>query len=280
MENRTASSDKANSIFSLTLDEFQTKSGKSFGSMNIDEILNFLNEGNSDCVNLTRKYQNEPIQPAKLAPRESFSIPTTLSGKTVEEILFDIDKDQAENPSLNLNIGTHDPTFYQESLENMTLEDFLVKIGIFKKSPMFFYQKSVHEIFQNPCVDMGYHGQLFSNDPSSYGANNLLGESSSMYKMFSQGGGINILSQPCNDDNNNNGNENGSDQNGNGNSIATDHVSDPRNKRRATNDQSEEILDMKQRRMIKNRESAARSRARKQVHISTLSISLLYFVSC
>ncbi|RZC76211.1 hypothetical protein C5167_000313 [Papaver somniferum] len=116
-------------IFSLTLDEFQQNmvSNKNLGSMNMDEFLNSIcnvedNHNNNEDGN------NLFINPST----DSKVLPPTLSLKTVDEVWSEIyptvPPPSGGNPVVNDNITQRQTTFGE-----MTLEDFLVKAGVVRE---------------------------------------------------------------------------------------------------------------------------------------------------
>lgn len=240
------------SIFSLTLDEFRTKSGKNFDSINMDEFLSSVwGEENQSCP---IPNQNEPTN----------SVPIPLSGKTLEEVWSDIQRSEMEQDTPT-PVSNHDQT----PLGEMTLEDFLVKAGVIRESPRpppappHRIQENYNFPGKNSPLDVNLNvgaGQVMGIDLSVQTNSNVVGNHGpSMYQLYSQSGGPAPLPLPqppppqgsnfdiekCNNS--------GSDG------------SEPSSKRGRGN-MCDEVFNRRQRRMIKNRESAARSRARKQVN--------------
>ncbi|KAI7984697.1 ABSCISIC ACID-INSENSITIVE 5-like protein 1 [Camellia lanceoleosa] len=267
-----SSSNKQTSIFSLTIDEFQYKSGRSFGSMNIDEFLNSVWGVDGNPV-YSNSNQNEVTDdenaatPINLPRQGSFSIPTPLCNKTVEEVWAEINRSQS--PQHNLN-GISDDFFErQQTFGEMTLEDFLVKVGVIQETTDISQQK-VADDFQNhsgnfPCNEMCLDPSIGSrpmmglefSHPSS--ENNFLGNGSPMYQVFTPNAGF--VGEPSN----NIGNEK---------CNGVREVGEPHTKKRMTSGIMELAVERRHRRMIKNRESAARSRARKQAYTAELEIEL------
>ncbi|KAF4388752.1 hypothetical protein G4B88_019029 [Cannabis sativa] len=138
---RTSSS----SIFSLTLDEIQTKNNrmKSFGSMNIEDfIANIWTVDNNNNNNQNDQITPEVVTTTKttsslsLSRQGSLSIPIPLCKKTVDEIWFQIHKDQDEKDEdrdRDRNRNKEDCS-EQTTLGEMTLEDFLVKAGVVRET--------------------------------------------------------------------------------------------------------------------------------------------------
>lgn len=291
---------KQNSIFSLTLDEIQCKSGRSFGSMNMDEFLaNIWNveenqvpaQNQDDQVKISdekaitppQEEQHQPAPPPNntLSRQGSFSIPIPLCKKTVDEVWFEIHKDQPppleQEPTNNFaRTGPH----RQQTLGEMTLEDFLVKAGVVQESSKANRSSSrnrtgkTHIQQQQQCgknmaaannngvaclgaqfgiggvMGSGYSNLQHGVTSHLSGGNNGFGA----YQMFGQsnllvgGEGSNSTTPP--------------------NAIEKCHSlteSGGLKKKRIVDGPPEVVVERRQRRMIKNRESAARSRARKQV---------------
>ncbi|XP_062011147.1 ABSCISIC ACID-INSENSITIVE 5-like protein 1 [Rosa rugosa] len=272
---------KQNSIFSLTLDEIQSKSGKSFGSMNMDEFLANIWSADENQVSSEQPNQGDldnpangkdtTSKPASLSRQGSFSIPTPLCKKTVDEVWSEIDKTRPPPPPNDMSNLDHPQR--QSTIGEITLEDFLVKAGVVKESPS-----------QNRMESDPIH-------PQGGDANNSnVATSSSMYVGTSSEMGNNVIASghlhPQNDVPNN--------LSGNGyafagypifgqnkmivgnasfctsNEIEKRHSlpesSGTKNKKRMIDGPLEVAVERRQRRMIKNRESAARSRARKQAY--------------
>ncbi|KAL6202519.1 hypothetical protein ACLB2K_026227 [Fragaria x ananassa] len=145
-QHENGESSKQNSIFSLTLDEIQSKSGKSFGSMNMDEFLANIwsvdenqvceeqpNQGDHEdpCSNVKDTISKPP---GSLSRQGSYCIPTPLCKKTVDEVWSEIDKTQPPPPLTDVSIDSGPPQ-RQPSIGQLTLEHFLVKAGIVQERP-------------------------------------------------------------------------------------------------------------------------------------------------
>lgn len=265
---------RQNSILSLTFDEIQLKSGKSFGSMNIDEFLANIwsvDEGPSSSLPYS---QNEPTNnnkaltapgPGRLLRQSSFSIPTPLCNKTVDEVWFEIHKDQAHRQlSAPSNPNNSMLPRRQQTFGEMTLEDFLVRARILHEPVMPSHPKFASSFLKPPP---GFVDSAVLLD-SSYGTRNIAG--------------FGVISSSHGTGSNPSGNGFGTNYSmvyGN-NSISCGAQSSCS----ALNERShgfleafrlkskgivdgppEMVVERRQRRMIKNRESAARSRARRQV---------------
>ncbi|KAE8680519.1 Alpha/beta-hydrolases family protein isoform 1 [Hibiscus syriacus] len=290
---------KQSSIFSLTLDEIQLKSGKTFGSMNMDEFLaNLWNVEENQAT--PQVNQNEPCndkgnsnnkgQPT-LARQGSFSIPTPFCKKTVDEVWFEIQKDLPQLQEVN-----HEPPQRQKTFGEMTLEDFLVKAGVVQESALASSQ-------QNKATPMQTNGTSLAG---SYGMGHgirssqqkmltsIQNNSGNMDANFGTGHVMGLgfpghqivpsnLAAPANGystaypiftpSKTVMGESSNAAENGNG----IYHLLEPviiQNKKRIIDSTLEVVVERRQRRMIKNRESAARSRARKQAYTVELELEL------
>ncbi|KAF8020329.1 hypothetical protein BT93_G0894 [Corymbia citriodora subsp. variegata] len=269
---------KQNSILSLTLDEIQYRSGKSFGSMNMDEFLASIW---SVEENQSLPCQNEPPsanvnaagQPS-LARQGSFSIPTPLCNKTVDEVWDEIHKDKRRSPNNenNTNLDGHELPRRQQTFGEMTLEDFLVKAGVVQESPLPKAARPpppVHKPqrnFMDPASSLDAGLGMRSASTSSYGypnpsqgtGNNLLGNGYPGFPMYAHNNrymgecASGIMNERCQ-------------------SLAE---AVGLKSRRIIDGPPEIVVERRQRRMIKNRESAARSRARKQAYTVELEVEL------
>ncbi|XP_042004061.1 ABSCISIC ACID-INSENSITIVE 5-like protein 2 [Salvia splendens] len=228
------------SLYSLTLDEVQTHLGdlgKPLGSMNLDELLK-----NVLTVEGVEYGQSGPCQPPSgsfLNRQSSVSISRDLSKKTVDEVWKDIQLEQKRSSlDRNFNLG------------EMTLEDFLVKagvdlIGLLQQDQWTSYpisgvapqqqqqQQSMMPVYM-PCHAI--------QQPMPLGGNSVLDTAYPETLLMS--------SSPLM-----------------GTSSDTQTI---RRKRVPSDDIAEKGVERRQKRMIKNRESAARSRARKQAYTHEL----------
>uniref|UniRef100_M4CGC0 BZIP domain-containing protein n=1 Tax=Brassica campestris TaxID=3711 RepID=M4CGC0_BRACM len=206
---------QGSSLYTLTLDEVQThlgSSGKSLGSMNLDELLN---EG--------------------LSRQGSLALPRDLSKKTVDEVWKDIQQD-------NKNGGSaHERRDKQGALGEMTLEDLLLKAGVVAETiPGSNHDDPGGAAGLAPWVQ--YHQLPSMTQPRSFFPY-LVADMQVMVSQASLMGGLSDTQTPG-------------------------------RKRVASGEVVEKIVERKQKRMIKNRESAARSRARKQAYTHELEIKV------
>ncbi|KAI3917002.1 hypothetical protein MKW92_006235 [Papaver armeniacum] len=279
----------ASNIFSLTLDEFQQNmvSNKNLGSMNMDEFLNSI------CNVEDNNNNNEDGNSLFINPStDSKVLPPALSLKTVDEVWSEIyptvpPPPGGTNPVVNANITQRQTTFGE-----MTLEDFLVKAGVVREGNTNNKSGSSSNSVENqlrvepgqlnfPKFDrqqpvlMGHGGGNCVNTGSVSGGGFVpaVGDMSNS-GMYVGVGGSRV----------------GKDvEYGAGQML---HRATPggagagtwRGRKRcrsskATEDDDdagpvEKVVERRQRRMIKNREAASRSRARKQAYTVELEAAL------
>ncbi|CAL0332134.1 unnamed protein product [Lupinus luteus] len=267
-----SSQTKQNSILSLTLDEFQCKSGKSFGSMSMDEFLASI--WNSDDNNQINQFSLPDIHDANgttsqsksavateqvIIPQQgTFFVPPPICKKTVDEVWCEIQQPRQNEAN---DIGRNDRTLKrQRTLGEMTLEDFLVKAGV------------VQEPLSLPRIAMPFQNQIGNNANNnirplgaSYGFRPEIGvgfctqqnvgsrEELATYQMLSQNNSSVVRGQ------------NTSSALEKCRNVAESSGSNSR--KRIIDGPPELAVERRQRRMLKNRESAARSRARRQIEI-------------
>ncbi|XP_012485099.1 ABSCISIC ACID-INSENSITIVE 5-like protein 1 [Gossypium raimondii] len=297
-----SSLNKQGSIFSLTLDEIQLKSGKAFGSMNMDEFLaNLWNVEENQAPpqldqNEARDDKDKGIggQPT-LARQGSFSIPTPLCKKTVDEVWFEIQKELPQQRKAN-NIADHEPPQRQQTFGEMTLEDFLIKAGVVQEpSSASSQQRKVASSRPNgtsleATYGMG-HGAGSSqqkmltsiqNSSASLDANFGMGHVMGLgfpghqivpSNLAAPGNGYAAAYPIFTQSKTMMGESSNVAENGNGTNCLLEPVV-IQNKKRIIDGPPEVVVERRQRRMIKNRESAARSRARKQAYTVELELEL------
>ncbi|RDX71003.1 Protein ABSCISIC ACID-INSENSITIVE 5, partial [Mucuna pruriens] len=234
------------SIYSLTLDEFQQsvcESGKNFGSMNMDEFLTSIwsaeeiNNNNNNNLPLSMPTPTTLLRKQSSLPRQpSMSLPPPLCSKTVDEVWSHIHKQQHNN---NIqNTAPRQPTFSE-----MTLEDFLVKAGVVRETCA-------------PLPAASHSFQHYSNNNApSFGGGGYHAAPGICFGGSGYGLG---MSGPVSSGNSSDG-------------IGNEKM---RSRKRMVDGPVEKVVERRQRRMIKNRESAARSRARKQAYTVELEAEL------
>uniref|UniRef100_A0A2P2JS57 ABSCISIC ACID-INSENSITIVE 5-like protein 2 n=1 Tax=Rhizophora mucronata TaxID=61149 RepID=A0A2P2JS57_RHIMU len=252
---------RQNSMYGLTLDEVQSQLGdlgKPLSSMNLDELLkNVLSAEASQSMGT--ETDGAPLASQASLPRQgSLSLTGVLSKKTVDEVWRDIQqsKDTGEKKSKER----------QPTLGEMTLEDFLVKAGIVAEVSLDKRDSSaVVGINTNAALQFPQHSQWMQYPHLQYQH-----QQQSMMGVYMPGPPIPPAPIP-----------------------PPPHMMDvsflesqvplpstlvgsssdtqaPARKRGMPEDVIEKSVERRHKRMIKNRESAARSRARKQAYTNEL----------
>lgn len=125
------------SIYSLTFDELQStigSTGKDFGSMNMDELLkNIWTAEETQTMAIPPSGAGGPqgvgVSGGYLQRQGSLTLPRTMSQKTVDQVWRDISNvgnDGSGTSGFNLEQR-------QQTLGEMTLEEFLVKAGVVRE---------------------------------------------------------------------------------------------------------------------------------------------------
>ncbi|XP_076921571.1 ABSCISIC ACID-INSENSITIVE 5-like protein 5 isoform X2 [Bidens hawaiensis] len=155
------------SIYSLTFDELQNTMGsigKDFGSMNMDELLkNIWNAEEMQTMgNNTATTAAGGVQGAtsNLQRQGSLTLPRTLSQKTVDEVWKDLSKEY------NSGFGQPDLPQRQQTLGEMTLEEFLVKAGVVREETQLVNKLNDNELFMNN------HNHNHNHNQPGFGGNN------------------------------------------------------------------------------------------------------------
>lgn len=271
---------KQGPLYNLTLDEVQHQLGdlgKPLSSMNLDELLKSVwtaeteaNEGMS--IGAGPLDHTHLASASSMARESSLDLSRDLTKKTVDELWQDIQQGQKKKKKDNNGGSDHNldrkagQGKQPPTLGEMTLEDFLAKAGIVSKSSQeknnlasvigaesialpqqnISPQQAQWMQFQIPPIQqqhvfMPSHHQL--QPPLSSSGNQIMDPAYSDTQMT-------ISPSPL---------------------MST--LSDtqmPGRKRVASGDVMEKTVERRQKRMIKNRESAARSRARKQAYTHEL----------
>ncbi|XBH80568.1 hypothetical protein VPH35_106285 [Triticum aestivum] len=272
---------QGSSVYSLTFDEFQSAlggPGKDFGSMNMDELLrNIWTAEESQAIGAG---PNAAASSSAAAGQDhggiqrqgSLTLPRTLSQKTVDEVWRDMmffggPSAAAEAPP---------PAQRQQTLGEVTLEEFLVRAGVVREdmpgppppvSPapvaqapppqpqMLFPQSNMFAPMVNPLslangLMTGAYGQ--GGGGGGGGAAAMVSPSPTGRPVMSNGYGkmeglnLSSLSPPP---------------------MPYVFSGGLRGRKPPA---MEKVVERRQRRMIKNRESAARSRQRKQSYMMEL----------
>ncbi|KAK6159023.1 hypothetical protein DH2020_006337 [Rehmannia glutinosa] len=248
------------SLYSLTLDEMQNHLGdlgKPLSSMNIDELLKtvWTAEANNQA---TVGVDNGPASGPSLNQQSNVMLSMDLSKKTVDEVWQDIQQGQKRN-SLDR----------KATLGEMTLEDFLVKAGVVAESAA---GKKSFGTAQTVADQMGLPQQAQWMNYQIPSLHSQQQQQNSVLPVFVPGhhsvqpaipiGGNPIMDGAYSEN-----------QITMSSSPLMGTLSDtqtPGRKRVAPDDIAEKSVERRQKRMIKNRESAARSRARKQAYTHEL----------
>ncbi|KAI7737506.1 hypothetical protein M8C21_020991 [Ambrosia artemisiifolia] len=248
--------------------------GKDFGSMNMDELLK--NIWNAEEMQTMANSNNTATAVAgvggtgttgtSLQRQGSLTLPRTLSQKTVDQVWKDLSKEY------NSGFGQPDLPQRQQALGEMTLEEFLFKAGVVRDEPGFGGIGFQHGAGQMQNANAAVDGNGGSNQISFQAGNMPLSGNGVRGSTQTQppplfpkqnnmpyGGSPAVSSDGL-------GKSNGGDTS----SVSpTPYVFNGVFRGRK-NGAIEKVVERRQRRMIKNRESAARSRARKQAYTMEL----------
>ena len=258
------------SLYSLTLDEVQNQLGdlgKPLGSMNLDELLKSVwsveaNQSTGVAVESSGSQASRGASGSSLPRQGSLTLFTDLSKKTVDEVWKDIQQKK---------IGDQERKAQERhpTLGEMTLEDFLVKAGVVSKSPPI--QKGAGPVLGAdpitlPQHDASQHIQWMPYQmPSMQQPQQQRQHQMNTMAVFMPG---HLVQQSLPDGGNPMLEAAFDNQMMMSPSSLMGTLSDtqtPGRKRVAPEDVVEKTVERRQKRMIKNRESAARSRARRQV---------------
>lgn len=291
------------SIYSLTFDEFQSSLGKDFGSMNMDELLKNIWTAEETQAMAVAASTSGVIPLAgggqeglPLQRQGSLTLPRTLSTKTVDQVWKDLSKDGGGGTNLTQSQS-------QQTLGEVTLEEFLVRAGVVREEAQIAAKdaNTGFSVQASPQVVPGLMGNLGAetvNHMQVQGSSlplNVNGARSTYQQhqpiMPKQPGfgygthvgpGIRGGLMGLGDQSLNMGLVQGvvgaavspvtpvsadgiGKNNGDSSSLSPSPYMFNGGVRGRKSGTVEKVVERRQRRMIKNRESAARSRARKQV---------------
>ena len=167
---------RQSSVYSLTFDEFQNtvggSFGKDFGSMNMDELLkniwsaeetqtmamantntntNSSSNNNNSSSSVITGFEGSGPASGYLQRQGSLTLPRTLSQKTVDEVWKDISKDESGNGGSSVPQAQR-----QQTLGEMTLEEFLVRAGVVREEIQA--QAQLDMVNVKPNSTAGYFG--------------------------------------------------------------------------------------------------------------------------
>ncbi|KAL8208474.1 hypothetical protein R6Q57_007886 [Mikania cordata] len=253
---------RQSSLYDLTLDEVQHQLGdlgKPLSSMNLDELLKNVWTAESS-MNLDYPHHAQPVSGSSLACGSSFNLAQDLRKKTVDEVWQGIQQGQNKNDDITggKSDNNHDKRGNherQQTLGEITLEDFLVKAGVVAVSRKKNVGSNQQNANHQPAQWMQYQAPPIQQQHVYMTGHHLVQQSLSVGASSMMDMGYPETQM----------------------TMSPSHVmhdlSDtqtPGRKRVASSDVIEKTVERRQKRMIKNRESAARSRARKQAYTHEL----------
>ncbi|CAA6659427.1 unnamed protein product [Spirodela intermedia] len=253
------------SIYALTFEEFQNTLGASrdFGSMNMDELLKSIwtAEETQTMSSFADGGGGTAGVVAGLQRQGSLTLPRTLSQKTVDEVWRDVFKDGGAAAVPGVGAGLQPPVQRQPTLGEVTLEEFLIRVGLTREAVepertainggLLFGNASSSLVNSSPRLFLGF-------SPAAQQSNGPGPAAAAAGNMMINGGGAALRPQM---------------------QVAAGRVtvasaSPARDEGRKPGGGLERVVERRQRRMIKNRESAARSRARKQAYTMELEAEI------
>ena len=265
---------RQNSMYNLTLDEVQNQLGdlrKPLSSMNLDELLkNVWTAETNQSIGMDIDGTAQ-INQAALQREASLSLTSALGKKTVDEVWRDIQQSKDNKKSRER----------QATLGEMTLEDFLVKAGVVAEAscnrkstgpvagvdsnlaaPQFAPQGPWIQ-YPQPQYQHPQHSLMGMYMPAQNMAQPLHMAAGAALDVPYADGQV-ALPSPL---------------------MGTlPDTKTPGRKRGTPEDIIEKTVERRQKRMIKNRESAARSRARKQVSflftLNSMTANLKVLILC
>uniref|UniRef100_A0ACD5XWK2 Uncharacterized protein n=1 Tax=Avena sativa TaxID=4498 RepID=A0ACD5XWK2_AVESA len=276
------------SVYSLTFEEFQSTLGggagaggsglgKDFSSMNMDELLRSIWTAEESqamaSASASGAGPGAGAPPTSLQGQGSLTLPRTLSAKTVDEVWRNLVRD---DPLPVVPDGGEPQPHRQATLGEMTLEEFLVKAGVVREIPTAPVPPPPMQPRPVPVAPKS--ASFYGNFP---GANDggaaplvfppvVMGDlalgNGLMPRAVGMGGGPVAVQTAVNPvDSGSKGSEDLSSP-----SEPMPYSFEGIVRGRRTGGGVEKVVERRQRRMIKNRESAARSRARKQAYTMEL----------
>ncbi|GKV34925.1 hypothetical protein SLEP1_g43258 [Rubroshorea leprosula] len=120
----------------MSMDEFLANL---WNNVEENQVSSYPNQNQNETIDEKLDSANQPT----LAHQGSFSIPTPLCKKTVDEVWFEIQKDLPQGRKANNIIGDQHEPQRQHTCGEMTLEDFRVKDGIVQEQSHSSQQRKV-----------------------------------------------------------------------------------------------------------------------------------------
>ncbi|EER96850.1 bZIP transcription factor TRAB1 [Sorghum bicolor] len=285
------------SVYSLTFDEFQSALGgaatggggggsggipKDFGSMNMDELLRSIWTAEETQAMASASAAGAgagmPLTPLQ-RQGSSLTLPRTLSAKTVDEVWRNLVRDEPPQAQV-ADGGGHHQQHRQSTLGEMTLEEFLVRAGVVRENPAPAppAPQPLTMMPPRPVPVAPKSSAFFGNLP---GADDAAAAAALGFAPVGMGdlalippraaagmGGSAMAVQTAVNQQLDSGGKGYSDLSSPTEPLPFSFEGMIRGRRHGGG--VEKVVERRQRRMIKNRESAARSRARKQAYTMEL----------
>ena len=264
-EPKTGSLTRQGSLYNLTLDEVQNQLGnlgKPLGSMNLDELLKSVWTAESGTDAYMQHGGQVASAGSSLNPQGSLTLSGNLSKKTIDEVWRDMQQ--------NKSVGKE----RQPTLGEMTLEDFLVKAGV-STEPFPNEDGAMAMSGVDSQHNTLQHAHWMQYQLTSVQQQQQPQQQNSVMPGFSGFMAGHVVQQPIPVVLNTVRDAGYSEALPSSLMAALSDSQTAGRKRVASGNVVEKTVERRQKRMIKNRESAARSRARKQV-----IFGFLFFAWC
>ncbi|CAI9763635.1 unnamed protein product [Fraxinus pennsylvanica] len=131
---------RQSSVYSLTFDEFQSTMGgvgKDFGSLNMDELLKNIWSAEENQNTGSTSGAGGQEGGGHLQRQGSLTLPRTLSQKTVDEVWREMSKEHGGSKNENGGVNSLNMPQRQQTLGEITLEEFLLKAGVVREDAQF-----------------------------------------------------------------------------------------------------------------------------------------------